>query len=48
MQMAAVSDPTRQPGPDSPRRRRGFPLLEMMMVVTVIFEAVSSQPSAFS
>jgi hypothetical protein len=25
-----------------------FSLLEMMMAVTVIFEAVSSQPSAFS
>jgi hypothetical protein len=27
---------------------KGFSLLEMMMVVTVIFEAVSSQPSGFS
>jgi hypothetical protein len=26
----------------------GFSLLEMTMVVTVIFEAISSQPSAFS
>jgi prepilin-type N-terminal cleavage/methylation domain-containing protein len=29
-------------------RPHGFSLLEMMMVVTVILEAVSPQPSAFS
>ena len=41
MEMAAASDSTCQPGPGSPRRPRGFSLLEMMMVVTLILIVAS-------
>jgi len=36
MRIAPISHPTDQPEPDSRSRPRGFSLLEMMMVVTLI------------